>query len=263
MSAFPPSAASVNAVLTRSLTGAGNVSTAFRAARNHPMRRVSLFAGYVVISDNTGQLEPLLVHGPEARFLPAHEAALDEFAETLVECPHAVRLTRLDGRVHLRELAFANQIAYRGRADHDLVRRDAAAARLPEQRLRYHGAQRLGKHAAHHFLLGRGEHVDDAVDRLGRGTRMHRREHEVTGFRGREREPDRLEIAHLSNEHNVRILAQRRPQRRAEAERVAVDLALVDEAVPALMQKFDRILDRDDVIRPGAVDVVDHRGECR
>ena len=74
---------------------------------------------------------------------------------------------------------------------------------------------------------------------------------------------DRLEVAHLADEDDVGILAQRRAQRVREAVRVAVHLALVDEAALVLVDVLDRILDREDVLVPLAVDLVDHRRERR
>ena len=59
------------------------------------------------------------------------------------------------------------------------------------------------------------------------------------------------------------ILAQRAPQRLAERLGVEPDLALVDDAVVIRMQDLDRVLDRDDVLLPVAVHVVDHRRERR
>ena len=45
--------------------------------------------------------------------------------------------------------------------------------------------------------------------------------------------------------------------------RVEPDLALVDDAAVVGVQDLDRVLDRDDVLLPRAVDVVDHRRERR
>src|SRR5579872_653952 len=45
--------------------------------------------------------------------------------------------------------------------------------------------------------------------------------------------------------------------------RVSVQLALIDDAVFVLMQELDGILDRDDVLVPLAIDLVDHRRERR
>ena len=172
-------------------------------------------------------------------------------------------LAGLDRGIHLRDLAFADQVADRGRADHDLVRRDAAAAGALQQRLRDHRAQRFRQHRAHHVLLCGREHVDDAVDGLGRRARVQGAEHQVAGLGGGQRQADRLQVAHFTDQHDVGILAQRRAQRFGEAERVAVHLALVDQAALGLVHELDRILDGDDVIGAVVVAVVDHAGQRR
>ena len=74
---------------------------------------------------------------------------------------------------------------------------------------------------------------------------------------------DGLEIAHLADEHDVGILAQRGAQRVREAVGVAVHLALVDQAVLVLVDVLDRILDREDVLVALGVDLVDHRRQRR
>ena len=74
---------------------------------------------------------------------------------------------------------------------------------------------------------------------------------------------DRLEVAHLADEHDVRVLAQRRAQRVREAVGVAVHLALVDQAVLVRVEVLDRILDREDVVVPLGVDLVEHRRQRR
>ena len=50
---------------------------------------------------------------------------------------------------------------------------------------------------------------------------------------------------------------------RAEAQRVGVDLALVDETALVRMDVLDRIFDGDDVLAALGVDLVDHRRERR
>src|SRR5438552_1229066 len=78
-------------------------------------------------------------------------------------------------------------------------------------------------------LLVRREHVDDAVDALHRRVRVQGGEHQVAGFRDGQRRPDRLEVAHLADEYDVRVLPQRVLERRREARGVGADLALVDD----------------------------------
>ena len=92
---------------------------------------------------------------------------------------------------------------------------------------------------------------------------MQRAEHQVTGLGGGERQADGLQVAHLADQDHIRILAQRRAQRLAEAERVAMHLALVDETALGVVHELDRILDGDDVIGAVVVAVIDHAGERR
>src|SRR5439155_27964 len=81
------------------------------------------------------------------------------------------------------------------------------------------------------------------------------------GFRDGQRRPDRLEVAHLADEYDVRVLPQRVLERRREARGVGADLALVDDAIMVAVDELDRVLHRDDVPLHLAVDLVDHRGE--
>ena len=72
---------------------------------------------------------------------------------------------------------------------------------------------------------------------------------------------DRLHVAHLADEDHVGVLAQRGLQAGGEGGGVLADLALVDEAALVLVQELDRVLDGEDVIVAGLVDLVDQRGE--
>ena len=89
------------------------------------------------------------------------------------------------------------------------------------------------------------------------------RERQVAGLGDAQRRLDRLEVAHLADEHDVGVLAQRGAQRVREALGVAVHLALVDQAALVLVEVLDRVLDREDVLVPLGVDLVDHRRERR
>ena len=81
---------------------------------------------------------------------------------------------------------------------------------------------------------------------------MQRREHEVAGFR-REQRISRLEVAHLADQDDVGVLAERAAQRVRERQRVDRDLALVDHRPVVAVQELDRVLDRHDVRRAGAL----------
>ena len=110
---------------------------------------------------------------------------------------------------------------------------------------------------------GRREDVDDAVDRLRRALGVQGREHEVAGLGGGQRGRDRLEVAHLAHEDHVGVLAKRGAERIARTTSRRPELALVDDARAVPMEELDRILDREDVLVPRLVDVVEQRGERR
>src|SRR5437667_2353796 len=206
----------------------------------------------------------VLVGSLAARLGRGDDVAPHQFLQVLVECLHAELLPRLDGGVHLRDLVLADEVADRGRADHDLVRGDPPSPVLGlAQRLGDDRANRLGDHRANHLLLGRRKHVHDAVDGLRRGARMQGAEHEVSGLGAGQRQADRLEIAHLADQDDVRILAQRAAQSVGERQRVRSDLALVDQAFLRLVNELDRVLDGEDVALLVFVDLVDHGGERR
>src|SRR5271170_249762 len=95
-------------------------------------------------------LDAVLVLSLIARFFAADDAFLHQFLQTLIESLHALSLPGLNRRVHLRDFAFANQVADSGRADHDFVRCNTAAADPFHQRLGDHGAEAFGQHGAHH-----------------------------------------------------------------------------------------------------------------
>ena len=161
-------------------------------------------------------------------------------------------------------LALADQVAHaRGRHEH--LGRDAAAVAVGgrDQRLgddALEADRELGTNLA--LLLGR-EDVDDAVDRLRRVLGMERREDEVAGLRRGQRRADRLHVAHLADEDHVRVLAQRGLEAHREGLCVRPDLALVDDALLVRVQELDRVLDGEDVIVAGLVDLVDDRGQRR
>ena len=58
---------------------------------------------------------------------------------------------------------------------------------------------------------------------------------------------DGLEVAHLADQDDVGVLAQRAAQRLRERPRVDRHLALVDDRLLVAVQELDRVLDRHDV----------------
>ena len=103
-----------------------------------------------------------------------------------------------------------------GRGHQDLERDDATlAVGARQQRLAHDPLEHERELRADLRLLVGGKDVDDPVDRLRRRVGMQRGERQVARLGDLQRGFDRLEIAHLADEHDVRILAQRRPQRGA------------------------------------------------
>ena len=86
-------------------------------------------------------------------------------------------------------------------------------------------------------------------------------EHQVAGFGGGDRQLDRLQIAQLPHQDHVRVLAQGGPQGIGEAAGVVVELALMHHALYRFVGEFDRIFDREDVLSPVLVDVIEDGGE--
>ena len=89
-------------------------------------------------------------------------------------------------------------------------------------------------------LLVGGEDVDDAVDGLGRGVGVQGAEGEVAGLGDPQGRLDRLEVAHLADQHHVRVLAQGALEGVGEGVGIGVQLALVDDAALVLMEELDR-----------------------
>ena len=189
---------------------------------------------------------------------------LDELRERLLHRLHSAARAGLHVGVDLLDLALADQVPNRVVEEQDLECGDTArAVGGREQRLGDDPLEGVGElHPNLRLLLGR-EDVDDAVDRARRALGVQRAEDEVTGLGRGERGRDRLEVAHLAEEDHVGVLTQGAAERVGEPGRVLADLALVDDAALVVVEELDRILDRDDVVGAGAVDLVDDRRERR
>src|SRR5450830_146577 len=192
------------------------------------------------------------------------DVAAHQVGQVLVQGLHADVAARLDRRVHLGNLGFADQVADGGRADHDFVGGHPAAAVLGfEQGLRDDGLQGLGQHGAHHFLFIGGEDVDDAVDGLGSRGGVQGAEHQVARFRGRQGQADGFQVAQFADQDAVGVFAQGRAQGIVEGERVRSHFALVDQAFLGIVHEFDGVFDRQDVAVLVFIEVGDHRRERR
>ena len=160
--------------------------------------------------------------------------------------------------------AFLDVLARALRRAQDFDRRDAPAIiEARDQPLRHDVAERLREARAYDLLFVLRVQPDDAVDRLRGIDRVHRRQNEVSGLGGFERDLGRLLVAHLADQDHLRRLAQGGAQGGRKVFGVRADFALVDRRLAVRMQKLDRVFDRDDVVMLAVVDVVDDRGERR
>src|SRR5690606_21106504 len=115
-----------------------------------------------------------------------------------------------NGRIHLSNFSFANQVSNRRGPHHDFVSRHPARPVFGlKQGLRDDRSQRFGEHGANHFLFGRGEHVDDTVDGFGGRGGVQGSKHQVSRLGGGQGKANGLQVAHLAHQHHVGIFAQR------------------------------------------------------
>src|SRR5687767_1705496 len=97
-----------------------------RSCMNLTAWSLSICCSYLSLRSRRRRLfEVVLVRRLGAGFFHRDDVALDQVLQVLVERLHAVLLAGLDRGVHLRNLGLADEVADRGGADHDLVRRDA------------------------------------------------------------------------------------------------------------------------------------------
>ncbi len=109
----------------------------------------------------------------------------------------------------------------------------------------------------------RREHIHDTVDGLRRIRRVQGRKHEVTRLRECQSERDALEIAHLANHHEVRILTEHMLEAFRKRDEVAPEFALTDEALLRIEEELDRIFERDDVDRRFGEQLLDDGSQRR
>ena len=85
----------------------------------------------------------------------------------------------------------------------------------------------------------------------------------MTGFRGRYRERDCLQIAHFANHDHVGVFPQRSAKRGSEREGVRVHLALSDVTIFRRNDVFNGILKSDNMVAPREINLFNQRGQRR
>jgi hypothetical protein len=124
-----------------------------------------------------------------------------------------------------------------------------------------HPAQRIGKPRAHLFLLVRLKHTEDTVDGFAGVDCVERAQNQVAGFRRAQGDFHRVAVAHFADENHLGRLAQRGAQTVRVGIEIHSEFALVERGLLVLVQIFDRVFQRDDVDRLGAVDLVENGRE--
>src|SRR5580658_4618521 len=202
---------------------------------------------------------------PVHRLFLGNESPLVEREEALVQRLHRVLLLAdLHLRVNLVDLVLADEVSDRRIGDEHLEREHASGRAVPrEELLRDNALENERQLRADLRLLVRREDVDDAVDRRDGAVRVERREDEVPRLADGERRLDGLEVAHLADEDDVRVLPEDVFERVLEPRRVRPHLSLVDDGQLVRVQILDRVFDRDDVEPLLGVDLVDDRRERR
>jgi len=208
------------------------------------------------------RFEVLRLLGPAPGVLGADEVGLDEAHERLVHRLHADTPPDLHHARQLVGLVLADEVADRHRPLEDLEDRHPPLAVLPgEEGLAHDVLEGLGQGHAHLALLLGREALDEAVHGGHRAGGVQGPDHEVAGLGGGERQPHRLHVAHLADDDDVGILAQRGPERPREAHGVGAHLPLVHQRGLHRVHELDRVFEGDDVVGLRLVDQVHDRGE--
>ena len=166
--------------------------------------------------------------------------------------------------LHLWRLALADQVLDRLGDDHDLCCHDAAmAVRAHEELLAEDGLQGRRELQADLSLPCLREHAHDTVDGVHGAVCVQCRENEVSGLGSGQRRLDRGEVTHLADQDDIRVLTQDGAQALRVGLRISADLALIDDALVRRVDVLDRVLQRDDVLVPRVIDLVEDRRQRR
>ena len=107
------------------------------------------------------------------------------------------------------------------------------------------------------------EEIEDAADAAGGAGGMDRAEDEMPRLGGVDRRFEGFHVPQLTDEDDVGILADRVLHPDLEVLDVGADLPLVDQALVFGEHELDRILEGEDVLAVGLVDVIEHRSDRR
>ena len=106
----------------------------------------------------------------------------------------------------------------------------------------------------------RWEEVNDAVDGFSRVRGVQSREHQVTCFSCRQGGGDGFDIAHLTDEDHIGVLAHSRTHSRGEIIGINADFTLINHGLLVMVNDFNGIFNGHDVDFTVFIDVIDHSG---
>ena len=92
------------------------------------------------------------------------------------------------------------------------------------------------------------EGVNNPVDGFRRAGRMQGTKHQMAGLSCRQCHGNGFIIAHLTEQDNIGVFAQRAFQRRGKTHRVAPDFALRDDGINLRMNEFHRVLNGNNML---------------
>ena len=180
-----------------------------------------------------------------------------KFVEMIVQQHHAVLASGLERVFQMVQLVFADQIPHRAGGHEQFVGKHAPGAVGGRQQiLRDDSLQRVRELQNNLLLRAAFKHTDDALQRVGNIRRVHRGQHEMAGFRRRQRGGNRLVIAHFADDNHVRVLPQDVDQRAVERAHVGQHLLLHHDGVLVGVDKFNRVFNRDNFAAALVVDEV-------
>ena len=90
---------------------------------------------------------------------------------------------------------------------------------------------------------------------------MNRPEHQVPGFRRVHGGFERFTVSHFTHQHDIGVFTHRMLHGGMEVTDVLAQFSLVDQALIGLVNEFDRVFNRKNVLLMITVDPVEHRGD--
>ena len=192
----------------------------------------------------------------QSRFF-ADPSAAAEGRYGLVHGDHAVPAAGSDDAIDLVVLVIPNEAAHRAVAVQDLAGGNQTAMDIRKQLLGDHSLQHRCQLDPDLGLLGAGEGIDDPVNGIDRTLGVQCGNDQMARFRCGHGSMDGFRIPHFPQQDHIRRLPDAGPKGAEVIFGVDGDFPLADDAAAVPVQKFDGILQCDDVAVPIPVDPVD------